>query len=78
MRVTIIPEDQTILVDGEALKFPFTADSMIHAIQWYGNYGTIEKKIGSAEQFDDFGIVQPFITLWQTRKDEIAALEAQP
>ena len=49
MRMTIIPEDQTIIKDGEALQFSFVADPNIHAIQWYDTYGTIEYKSGPAE-----------------------------
>lgn len=81
MRVTVIPEDQTIIVDGEALKFAFLADPHIHAIQWYGDHGTIEKKVGGAEWFNDSAVVQPFVNSFLSEKqriaDELAAQQAE-
>ena len=46
MRVTIVPIDQTVVIDGLSViidDMP-AVDSSIHAIQWYGNRGTIEHK----------------------------------
>jgi hypothetical protein len=65
MRVTVIPEDQVILVGGVTRVCEFTADANIHAIQWYDDYGTFEYKVGAAEQFTDFAIVSPFVDVWE-------------
>lgn len=73
MRVTVVPEDKTIIVDGEVLQFAFTADANIHAIQWYGDHGTVEKKIGPAEAISDFAAVQPFVAAHAAEADRIAA-----
>lgn len=79
MQLTIIPEDQTIIKDGEALKFAFAADAGIHAIQWYDTYGTIEYKAGPAEHFTDQAAVAPFDQAFEVERqriaDEAAALE---
>ena len=42
MRVTVIPSDNTIGVNGRFLAFGFAADPNVHAIQWYENYGEME------------------------------------
>ena len=43
-RVTVVPEDKLIIVDGEPIVFdsPFPAPSSLHALQWNGVGGHIE------------------------------------
>ena len=77
MRVTIIPEDQTILVDGTALQFAFVAPSNIHAIQWYGEHGTIEQKVGGSIPAT-LADVQPFIDAYAAEQARLAAIAATP
>jgi hypothetical protein len=72
MRVTVIPCDQTIIVDGAVLRFEFAAEENIHAIQWHGDHGTVEKKIGAGEWFDDVSIVQPFVDAFNAEKRLLA------
>ena len=46
MRVTIIPVDSSVIIDGEFIiidEMP-TINPSIHAVQWNGNSGTIEHK----------------------------------
>lgn len=74
MRVTVIPTDNTILVDGEVLVFNFTADPSVHALQWYGTHGTFEYVHGPAEWFADPARVQPFIDAFQAEKARLAAV----
>ena len=47
-KLTIIPDDNMVVVDGEGLVIDVTADSVIHAIQWDGvnKEGLIEYKDG--------------------------------
>lgn len=45
-RVTIIPDDNLVIVGGEARIFDFSIDSNYHAIQWDGEAGFIETKVG--------------------------------
>ena len=43
MRVTIIPSDSIVIIDGEdrhPLDLSFMAD--IHAVQWYDTWGEVE------------------------------------
>ena len=44
MRISIINEDQTMVIDGKALRFKFDLNDKIHAIQWYGESGEVEYK----------------------------------
>lgn len=43
MRVTIIPADRMVMVDGEArAPLAFAIDPAIHAVQWHGDWGEVE------------------------------------
>lgn len=81
MRVTIIPDDKFVSVDGDGLldlDLSFV-DSNIHAIQWYGTHGEIEYKdpvtgkMTSNEEITSFDQFQQAITAWQAEKDRVAA-----
>ena len=64
MRVTVIPVDKTIIIDGNGVileSWPFEDDD-IHAIQWEHNKGHIELKTNDPNiDLDDIDIVQPYI-----------------
>lgn len=76
MRVTIIPEDKVVIVDGvAAILGTLEADENIHAIQWHGDYGTIEYKVGAAARFTDVSIIGPFVT---AHADDVAKVVAAP
>jgi len=75
MKVSIIPSDKTIIVDGQALTFDYDIDPTIHAIQWDGDSGEIEYNDGIAnEQFTDAILVDPFVYAYE---DEVERLEAE-
>lgn len=79
MRVTIVPEDSCVIVDGDALSgLALPASPNIHAIQWHTNFGIIEKKTGPAERFTDEGVLAPYLAVWQARRDEIDNVEPPP
>ena len=62
MRVTVVPEDSIVIVDGVPVKTELPPlDPNIRAIQWDGSQGTIEKRKGEAEPFKDIALIQPFI-----------------
>lgn len=63
MRVSIINVDQTIVIDGVALRFPFVLDRDIHAVQWNEDHGEIEYKDPSVpnEVIEDFSPFQYII-----------------
>lgn len=75
MRLTIVPDDRCIIKDGEPLVFDFAAPAGWHAVQWYGDYGTIEHKIGGAEYIDDEAIVQPFADAYAEERARLDAAE---
>ncbi len=64
MRVTVIPIDKTIIVDGNGIvleKWDFE-DSHIHAIQWIHDNGHIELKTTDPNVvLEDITFVQPYI-----------------
>ena len=80
-KVTVVPEDKLIIVDGEPIVFdsPFPAPSSLHALQWNGVGGHIEWKDDDnwpleTEAYEEE--VAPYVTLWQAeknRRDEAAA-----
>lgn len=86
-RVTVVPADSLVIVDGEALVFPFDAPENMHALQWGEKQGHIEWQ-GSddepphnepltADSYADK--VAPFVKLWQAEKARLeqAATEAE-
>jgi len=84
MRVTIVVADSSVTVDGEAysqLDLSFM-DPTIHAVQWYDTHGEVEYKdpvtgkITANQEITDFTPYQQVITLWQVRKEQVAAEQA--
>jgi hypothetical protein len=84
MRVIILPDDNSVSVNGEDhsnLDLSFI-DPTIHAVQWYDTYGEIERKdpltkrMTGNEEITSFDEFQPAIAAWQAKKDEIAAAAA--
>jgi hypothetical protein len=83
MRVTIIPSDGFVSVDGEGysgLDLSFI-DSSIHAVQWYGESGEVEikniltgKMVENREitSLDEFSSV---INLWYQIKNEFILMQ---
>lgn len=85
-RISVIADDRTVVVAGEAYACPedglFPAD--LHALQWSGSGrmpGHIERKIGDSHGFVDFERMAPFVEAWilaKGRSDaaKLAAAEA--
>jgi myosin heavy subunit len=77
MRVTVIPPDKTITIDGRQIRFSPEDwdfdDDHIHAIQWFDNHGEIEwVTTDDNEELVTIGMVQPYIDLYL---DEIPRIE---
>ncbi len=80
MKVTIIPKDGFVAVDGvgySEIDLSFLDDD-IHAVQWYDTEGEIERqdsrgRITANEVISDITPFQPAIDLWQVTN--IAAIE---
>jgi hypothetical protein len=83
MRVTIIPADGFVSVDGRgfnALDLSFI-DTSIHAIQWFDTEGEIERRDGrgrivSNEPIDSIAPYQAAIDMWQIGIDSIQPVGA--
>ena len=86
-RVTVVPADRLVIVDGLALTFNFNAPERMHALQWDGKQGHIEW-LGSGDEpphneplaADSYaGQVAPYVELWKEEKARLeqAAAEAE-
>ena len=77
-RLTVVPADSLIIIDGEALRFDFPAPSNLHALQWDN-----VTQSGHLEFTDDYNQaldgslydeeVAPFVALWEAEKARITA-----
>jgi methylaspartate ammonia-lyase len=84
MRVTIIPADGFVSVDGEGyseIDLSFI-DSDIHAVQWYDIEGEIERKgakgrIVSNEELNTFDDYQAAVDAWAVRKQQVEEAAAE-
>jgi hypothetical protein len=87
MRVTIIPIDGSVSVDGKGfggLNLSFM-DASVHAVQWYETHGEIERKdpitgrMVANEVITSIDAFQPVLDAWQAAKsaEEVAAAAAQ-
>ena len=86
-RVTIVPADRLVIVDGQALTFEFSAPERMHALQWDGLQGHIEWKgyghepprneLLTANSYADR--VAPYVKMWEEEKTRLeqAAAEAE-
>ena len=82
MRVTSIPGDSFVSVDGEGygdLDLSFM-DSDIHALQWYDTEGELEiqdarGRIVENREIDSLGPYQPALDAWQTAKELSVSVE---
>lgn len=76
-RVTVVPADRLIIVNGEALQFDYPAPPSLHALQWDG------AQSGHIEWTDDYNMalddslydeeVAPYVRLWEAEKTRLAA-----
>ena len=77
MRVTVVPADRLILVDGEGLQFAFAAPEGLHALQWQDASGHLEFTEGRPNQAltaaDYESHVAPFVQAWQAEKARLDA-----
>ena len=80
--VTVIPADNTILVNGEGLNFDFIAPENMHALQWHDGTGHIEYTDGQANRpltAADYDVeVAPFTALWQAEYDRLEEERNRP
>ena len=83
MRVTIIPDDGFVSVDGvgyAGLNLS-AVDPAVHAVQWYGEDGEVEvrnpvtRKMVENRSITSFDEFQVALDAWQGRKDEEVAAQ---
>lgn len=82
MRVTIIPADGFVSIDGEgytSLDLSFVGAD-IHALQWYETEGEIERqdnrgRIILNEVITDLSPYQQALDMWQAKKNDALAEE---
>lgn len=80
-RVTVVPADRLVIVDGQALTFAFSAPERMHALQWDGLQGHIEWKgyghepprneLLTADSYANR--VAPYVALWEGEKSRLEA-----
>mgnify|MGYP000008258982 CR=1 FL=1 len=65
-RITIVPDDNIVHVDGEARTISMAGiDPTIHAVQWFGDVGEVEFNDGSPHAtIINFAPFQVFVTRW--------------
>ncbi|MDP1886635.1 DUF4376 domain-containing protein [Polaromonas sp.] len=69
MKISIIPEDNVVIINGNAQKLVGAIwPENVRAIQWSGNSGFIEYRERGQEFIDDIAMVQPFIDLHAAAK----------
>lgn len=72
--VTVIPGDGVISVNGIPMQFkfpPVAGHEKVHAIQWHGESGTIERAGSTVEAItaDDYErVVAPYVQFWETER----------
>jgi hypothetical protein len=66
MRVTVIFPDNAVYVDGVArvVQMP-PHDPNWHALQWDGQRGDVEVRVGAGFSVDDPAVVAPFVAAWE-------------
>lgn len=71
MRLTIISDDKTVIIDGVYKHLEnLVIDANIHAVQWYDTWGEIEYRSTrdgkpQNEVIEDISPFQNIIDLWQ-------------
>ena len=73
MKLSVIPSDRLIVVDGAAVIVPAIADKGFSAMHWDGVVGRIEKLEAQGlveEFFYDDSMVQPYLELWADTKGQ--------
>ena len=81
MRVTVIADDNRVIVDGKGRKVDTSGllSDKIHAMQWYGDFGEIEFRTTRSFELDhrppnvkvkEFTRFEPYLNAWNMAKDD--------
>lgn len=76
MRITIVRDDNLIIIDGRALSVDLSdLPTDLHAVQWSGDSGHVERQGLPNQAISSLGDFQTWISRWN---DAAAALDAPP
>lgn len=76
MKLTVIPSDRKIIIDGNALEFDFPYDHDIHALHWYKDKGTIELINGKGSiDINNIQDVQLYIEAFEAEQERLRQLK---
>lgn len=76
-RVTVVPSDKSISVDGLPIVFDFDFPASMHALQWDGQQGHIEWvddynwSLPASDTTAYTDEVAPYVALWQAEKERL-------
>ena len=84
MRVTVVPADRMVAIDGVVMRVDISDLPGVHAMQWYGSRGEIEyladdngnRPLNS--KIDNFTPFEDYVEAWREAKvahDEMVARE---
>ena len=59
--VTVVPADQTMVVNGEGRKFLYAHPDNLHAIQWHDGKGSVEYTDGTTVLYFDVSQYNTFV-----------------
>lgn len=74
MKLSVIPEDTLIIIDGTAVLVPAIENRDFSAMHWDGTAGRIERMgpKGLVEEFFyDDSVVLPYVALWAEKKEQL-------
>lgn len=70
MRMTLIREDNLVIIDGRAQFVDLSyLPTGLHAMQWYGDHGEIERQGLMNQTIDSLEVFQAAIDRWQAAVD---------
>ncbi len=79
MRVTVIFADSAVYVDGEARVVDLPPhDANLHAMQWDGERGDVEVRVGPGCVIADQSVIEPFVAAWHMAAPAPVAPPGQP
>ncbi len=69
MRISIIVDDDMVVVDGASARVDCSALKTrgLHALQWHDDYGEEEYAASGNAIVEDFGPYQPYLDAWEVQ-----------
>lgn len=67
MKITVIPSDKIINIDGVSYICDFTFPDNLHAFQWDGSSGHAEW-VGANNTEIEYSDVSPYVEIWNAQK----------